>query len=83
VREVTIFWCNYWNSYKGVKLTKKKSFSPANIVDKCQPKYRVWSVEEAWFILTNFPDLKLAQKPLKNGLALRKSFAIIKQAVII
>ena len=42
--------------FQGVKVTKTKGFS-ANIACKWKGKYRGWTAEEGWFILTNFESL--------------------------
>ena len=43
--------------FQGVKVTKTKGFSGANIACKWKRKYRGWTAEEGWFILTNFRNL--------------------------
>jgi hypothetical protein len=45
--------------FQGVKVTKAKGFS-ANIAWKWKRKYRGWTAEEGWFILTNFEILEQA-----------------------
>jgi hypothetical protein len=47
---------------EGVKVTKTKQLENAKIVGKWKRKYRGWSAEEAWFILTNLDNLELALK---------------------
>lgn len=59
---------------EGVKLTKNKGFSPANIVGKWKRKYRGWTVEEAWFILTNLADLELALSAYQKRFGIEEMF---------
>jgi hypothetical protein len=59
---------------EGVKLTKNKGFSPANIVGKWKGKYRGWTVEEAWFILTNLADLELALSAYQKRFGIEEMF---------
>ena len=44
--------------FQGVKVTKTKGFSGANVVCKWKRKYRGLTVEEAWLILTNLNSLE-------------------------
>ncbi|MFB2835362.1 IS4 family transposase [Floridanema evergladense] len=59
---------------KGVKVTKNKGFNPANIAGKWKRKYRGWSVEEAWFILTNFPELGQALSAYQKRFGIEEMF---------
>ncbi|MBE9229899.1 hypothetical protein IQ264_31350 [Phormidium sp. LEGE 05292] len=59
---------------QGVKLTKTKGFSPVNIVGKWKRKYRGWTVEEAWFILTNLADLELALSAYQKRFGIEEMF---------
>jgi Transposase DDE domain len=59
---------------KGVKLTKSKGFSQANIVGKWRRKYRGSLAEEPWFILTNFAELKLALLAYKQRFGIEEMF---------
>jgi len=43
--------------HQGVKVTKSKGFGPFNIAAKWKKTYRGWSVDEAWFLMTNLPSL--------------------------
>lgn len=59
---------------KAVKLTKSKGFNQANIAAKWQRNYRGCSAEEAWFVLTNFPDLKTALSAYKKRFGIEEMF---------
>lgn len=59
---------------EGIKVTKKKGFNPANIVGKWKRKYRGWSVEEAWFILTNLTDLNVALSAYQKRFGIEEMF---------
>lgn len=59
---------------EGVRLTKSKGFEKANIVGKWQRKYRGYAAQEAWFILTNFADLKLALLAYKKRFGIEEMF---------
>ncbi len=43
--------------FQGVKVTKTKGFSGANVVCKWKRKYRGWTADEGWFILSNLNSL--------------------------
>ncbi|WP_242060511.1 hypothetical protein [Aerosakkonema funiforme] len=57
-----------------MKLTKSKGFEQANIAAKCQRNYRGKSAEEAWFILTNFRDLKKALSAYQKRFGIEEMF---------
>lgn len=46
--------------YQGIKVTKSKGESSFNIACKWKRKYRGWTPEEGWFILTNLESLETA-----------------------
>lgn len=45
---------------KGVKVTKTQGFDKINIAAKWKRKYRGWTAEEGWLILTNLESLQEA-----------------------
>ncbi len=51
---------------KGIKVTKTKGFFGFNLACKWQRKYRSWTPEEGWFILTNLESLEIAIKAYKR-----------------
>lgn len=59
---------------EGVKVTKKKGLKSANIIGKWKRRYRGWSVEEAWFILTNLADLKVALSAYQKRFGIEEMF---------
>lgn len=59
---------------EGVKITKTKGFSPANIAEKWKRQYRSCSVEEAWFILTNLTDLTQALSAYQKRFGIEEMF---------
>ena len=59
---------------EGVKLTKTKGFEKANIAAKWKRNYRGKSAEEAWFILTNFRDLKQALSAYQKRFGIEEMF---------
>ncbi|MFB2879322.1 IS4 family transposase [Floridanema aerugineum] len=59
---------------EGVKLTKSKGFAQANIAAKWKRSYRGISAEEAWFILTNFTDLKQALSAYQKRFGIEEMF---------
>ncbi len=54
---LTGFSQNFSLYFQGVKVTKTKGFAGANVVCKWKRKYRGWTADEAWFILTNLNSL--------------------------
>lgn len=59
---------------EGVKLTKTKGLEQANIAAKWKRNYRGKSTEEAWFILTNFRDLKQALSAYQKRFGIEEMF---------
>jgi hypothetical protein len=59
---------------EGVKLTKTKAFERANIAAKWKRSYRGLSAEEAWFILTNFCELKKALSAYQKRFGIEEMF---------
>lgn len=59
---------------EGVKLTKSKGFSQANIAAKWKRNYRGCSAKEAWFILTNLSDFKMALSAYKKRFGIEEMF---------
>jgi Transposase DDE domain len=59
---------------EGVKLTKTKGFERANIAAKWKRNYRGRGAEEAWFILTNFSDLKIALSAYQKRFGIEEMF---------
>ncbi len=47
-------------------MTKTKGFAGANVVCKWKRKYRGWTADEAWFILSNLNSLDQAQTRLSK-----------------
>ncbi|WP_013334657.1 IS4 family transposase [Gloeothece verrucosa] len=63
---------------KGVKVTKTKKLKNAYIVARWKRKYRGWSAEEAWFILTNLDDLDVALKAYAKRFGIEEMFRDFK-----
>lgn len=59
---------------ESVKLTKSKGFERANIAAKWKRKYRGQSAQEAWFILTNFRDLRQAISAYQKRFGIEEMF---------
>ncbi|MCL1463883.1 IS4 family transposase [Argonema galeatum] len=64
---------------EGVKLTKSKGFVQANIAAKWKHNYRCRSAEEAWFILTNFSNLKMALSAYQKRFGIEEMFRDYKK----
>ena len=63
---------------KGVKVTQMKGFGPVNVAAKWKRQYRGWNPEEAWFVLTNLPDLKGALEAYKKRMGIEQMFRDFK-----
>jgi hypothetical protein len=48
--------------YPQINLTQNKGFSRFNLVASCPRKYKGKQEDEPWYLLTNLPDLKSANK---------------------
>ena len=59
---------------EGVNLTKTRGFEGANIAAKWKRNYRGYSADEAWFILTNFSDLKTAISAYQKRFGIEEMF---------
>lgn len=46
--------------FQGVKVTKTKGFTGGNVACKWRRKYRGWTADEGWFILTSLEGLDAA-----------------------
>ncbi len=64
--------------FQGVKVTKTKGFSGANIAGKWKRKYRGWTAEEGWFILTNFRNLDEAINAYQKRFGIEEMFRDFK-----
>ena len=64
--------------FQGVKVTKTKGFSGANVVYKWKRKYRGLTAEEAWFILTNLNDLDEALQSYQKRFGIEEMFRDFK-----
>jgi hypothetical protein len=64
--------------YQGVKVTKTKGFSGGNIVGKWKRKYKGWTAEEGWFILTNFKSLEEALISYQKRFSIEEMFRDFK-----
>ncbi len=64
--------------FQGVKVTKTKGFSGANVVCKWKRKYRGWTADEAWFILTNLNSLDESLNAYQKAHRLRRGFLGVK-----
>ncbi|MGH2414362.1 MAG: IS4 family transposase [Microcystaceae cyanobacterium] len=64
--------------FQGVKLTKTKGFSEANIACKWKRKYRGWTAEEGWFILTNLDNLAQALASYEKRFGIEEMFRDFK-----
>jgi len=64
--------------FQGVKITKTKGFSGANVVCKWKRKYRGWTADEAWFILTNLNDLDEALNAYQKRFGIEEMFRDFK-----
>jgi len=63
---------------RGIKVTKSHGFGGANLVAKWKKKYRGWSPEEAWFILSNLPELDDAIKAYQKRMGIEEMFRDFK-----
>lgn len=63
---------------EGVKVTKTKGFIGGNIACKWKRKYRGWSADEAWFILTNLADLPTALSAYQKRFGIEEMFRDFK-----
>ena len=64
--------------FQGVKVTKTKGFAGANVVCKWKRKYRGWTAEEAWFILTNLNSLNEALNSYQKRFGIEEMFRDFK-----
>jgi hypothetical protein len=48
--------------YPQINFTQNKGFSRFNLVASCPRKYKGKQEDEPWYLLTNLPDLKSANK---------------------
>ncbi|NEP44868.1 MAG: hypothetical protein F6K35_38875 [Okeania sp. SIO2H7] len=63
---------------KGIKVTKCHGFEGASLVAKWKRKYRGLSPEEAWFILSNLPELDDAIKAYQKRMGIEEMFRDFK-----
>jgi hypothetical protein len=63
---------------QGVKITKTKGFGPINLVGKWKRKYRGWTAEEGWFILTNLDSLSAALLAYQKRFGIEEMFRDFK-----
>jgi hypothetical protein len=63
---------------KGVKVTKTKGFYSMNVACKWKRKYRGWTAEEGWFILTNFDNLESALLAYQKRFSIEEMFRDFK-----
>lgn len=63
---------------EGMKVTKSRGFHPGNLAVKWKQKYRGWTADEAWFILTNLPDLKTALDAYAQRMGIEEMFRDFK-----
>ncbi len=59
-------------------MTKTKGFTGANIAAKWKGKYRGWTAEEGWFILTNLDNLDEALKSYQKRFGIEEMFRDFK-----
>lgn len=64
--------------FQGVKVTKTKGFSGANVVCKWKRKYRGWTADEAGFILTNLDSLDSALNAYQKRFGIEEMFRDLK-----
>jgi hypothetical protein len=64
--------------FKGIKVTKIKGFDGFNIACKWKRRYKGWTLEEGWFILTNLESLNLAIKAYKRREDIEEMFRDFK-----
>lgn len=64
--------------FQGVKVTKTKGFAGANVVCKWKRKYRGWTADEAWFILTNLNSLDESLKAYQQRFGIEEMFRDFK-----
>ncbi len=64
--------------FQGVKVTKTKGFAGANIVCKWKRKYRGWTADEAWFILTNLNGLDESLNAYQKRFGIEEMFRDFK-----
>lgn len=60
--------------FQGVKVTKTKGMTGFNVACKWKKKYRGWTPEESWFILTNLDDLGSAINAYKKRFCIEEMF---------
>lgn len=64
--------------YRGVKVTKSKGFAPVNIAAKWKRTYGGISVDEAWFVLTNLPDIESSLSAYARRMGIEEMFRDFK-----
>ena len=65
--------------FKGVKVTQTKGFGPVDVAAKWKRKYCGWTAEEAWFLLTNLPDLESALLAYQKRMGIEEMFRDFKK----
>ena len=64
--------------HQGIKVTKTKGFGPFNLAAKWKKTYRGWSVDEAWFILTNLSSIEEALDAYQKRMGIEEMFRDFK-----
>ncbi len=63
---------------QGVKITKTNGFGPINLAGTWKRKYRGWTAEEGWFILTNLDSLEIALLAYQKRFGIEEMFRDFK-----
>lgn len=64
--------------FKGVKVTKTKGFTGGNVACKWRRKYRGWTADEGWFILTSLEGLDAALTAYQKRFRIEEMFRDFK-----
>jgi len=64
--------------FQGVKVTKTKGFLGANVVCKWKRKYRGWTADEGWFILSNLNSLNESLNAYQKRFGIEEMFRDFK-----
>lgn len=63
---------------QGIKVTKTKGFKNVNLACKWKRKYKGWTAEEGWFILTNLNNLRDALNSYQKRFGIEEMFRDFK-----
>jgi hypothetical protein len=64
--------------HQGVKVTKTKGFGPFNLAAKWKKTYRGWTVDEAWFLITNLDSVDNSIEAYQRRMGIEEMFRDFK-----